>query len=81
MPSVNFQIFHQEHKSYVGVSPLRLHEIPEVNSAVATITASAEAVVLYERMFKKWWTPARKGEEGAGLVKALASHVHRRSTA
>ena len=79
-PGVNFQIFRQTTRSYVGVSPLRLHEIPEVNTAVATITASSEAVALYEKMFAIWWARAHKGHEGAQRIKQLASRIHRKST-
>jgi len=78
MPGVNFQIFRQKNRSYVGVSPLRLHEIPEVNSAVASMTASPEAVTLYQDMFKAWWLRASKGSDGSRLIKQLVSRLQRK---
>lgn len=78
LPGVNFQVFRQAARSYVGVSPLRLHEIPDVHTAVATVTNSVEGVTLYDAMFNQWWARARQGEEGARLLKDLMASVHKR---
>lgn len=80
VPVVNFRMIRQVTRSYVGVSPLRRHEVSEVSPAFAIITDSTDAVALYDNMLVILRDRACKGGEGAQWIKQLASRIHRKRT-
>lgn len=80
VPVVNFRMITQVTRSYVGVSPLRLHEVSEVSPAFAIITDSTEAVALYDNMLVILCDRACTGGEGAQWIKQLAPRIHRKRT-
>jgi hypothetical protein len=72
MPNVTFQLFHSDDQTRLAVSPFRLGELPNVRIGVATVTASVEAVQLYEELFRRLWTRAMRGKLASRLLLALA---------
>lgn len=77
MPRQTFQIFRGSGPTMLGVSPFRLGELPNIRSGIATVTSSPEAVMLYERMMTELWDRARKGAQGAALLRQLADQSRR----
>ena len=75
LPPFAFQIFRRPDRQYVAVSAFRLGELPNIRTGVATITASAEAVDLYMNMLTELWQRARKGREGATLIRRIVQRV------
>ncbi|MDB5966647.1 MAG: putative transcriptional regulator, family [Polaromonas sp.] len=71
MPSSTFQLFQSASRSVLAVSPFRLGELPNVRNGIATVTASAEAVRLYEEMIARLWKAAYKGKAGAERLRKL----------
>lgn len=71
MPNETFQLFRKPKQTVLAISPFRLGENPDVYMGVAMITASQEAVSLYESMSSDLWTRARKGADGAKLLKEI----------
>jgi hypothetical protein len=71
MPNVTFQLFRKPDRTVLALSPFRLGETPDIQMGVAMITASKEAVSLYESMSADLWSRARKGSDGASLLKQL----------
>jgi transcriptional regulator with XRE-family HTH domain len=71
MPNVTFQLFRKPHQTVLGISPFRLGETPDIQMGVAMITASQEAVELYEAMSSDLWRRSRKGLDGAKLLKEI----------
>lgn len=59
----------------VAVSPFRLGEFPNVRLGVASITAAADAVGLYERLVGTMWQRAAKGPAGAALLRKAVREV------
>lgn len=74
LPNQNFEICRlRDGAALVAVSPFRLGEFPNVRLGVASITASNDAVELYERLATQMWERSAKGAAGAALLrKALA---------
>ncbi len=71
MPSSTFQLFQSSERSVLAVSPFRLGELPNVRNGIATVTASPEAVRLYEEMIERLWKAAYKGKAGAERLRTL----------
>lgn len=71
MPNVTFQLFRKPTQTVLALSPFRLGETPDIQMGVAMITASQEAVSLYESMSADLWARSRKGSDGAALLKQL----------
>ena len=71
MPSATFQLFQNAEHSRLAVSPFRLGELPNVRNGIATVTASPEAVRLYEEMIERLWKGAYKGKSGAERLRKL----------
>jgi transcriptional regulator with XRE-family HTH domain len=71
MPNVTFQLFRKPSNTVLAISPFRLGENPDVHMGVAMITASEEAVSLYEEMSSALWSRSRKGVHGAQLLKQI----------
>lgn len=71
MPNETFQLFRKPQQTVLAISPFRLGENPDIQMGVAMITASREAVSLYEAMSTDLWTRARKGVDGARLLKEI----------
>jgi transcriptional regulator with XRE-family HTH domain len=71
MPSSTFQVFQSANRSVLALSPFRLGELPNVRNGIATVTASPEAVRLYEEMIGRLWKAAYKGKAGAERLREL----------
>ncbi len=57
----------------VAVSPFRLGEFPNVRLGIASITAAADAVELYEQVVATMWSRAARGSQGAKLLRQAVS--------
>ena len=75
MPNQTFQIFRQADATWLGVSPFRLGEQPNIRTGVAMVTAAPEAVELYQRMVDGLWRRAHKGREGAVFLRRLVQRA------
>jgi transcriptional regulator with XRE-family HTH domain len=75
MPSSTFQLFSGNQRTVLAVSPFRLGELPNVRNGIATVTASPEAVRLYEDMIGRLWKSAYKGRTGAQRLRRLLERV------
>lgn len=62
LPSATFQIFEQQHTSYVAVSPYRLGELPNIHTGIASVSSSPEAVEMYRSMTRGLLERAHSGE-------------------
>jgi len=76
MPASTFQIFSGTNRTVLAVSPFRLGELPNVRNGIATVTASAEAVRMYEEMIARLWKGAYKGQAGAQSIRKLLDRIH-----
>lgn len=75
MPSSTFQVFVGPERSVLAVSPFRLGELPNVRNGIATVTASREAVRMYEDMIARLWKGAYKGKAGALRLRRLIERI------
>ena len=75
MPASTFQVFSSRTSSVLAVSPFRLGELPNVRNGIATVTASPEAVRMYEAMIGKLWKTAYKGRAGAQHLRKLLAQL------
>jgi len=71
MPNVTFQLFRKPTQTVLALSPFRLGETPDIQMGVAMITASQEAVSLYESMSADLWSRSRKGRDGAAMLRQI----------
>ncbi|MDR3723399.1 MAG: helix-turn-helix transcriptional regulator [Terracidiphilus sp.] len=69
--NTTFQLFRKPNQTVLSLSPFRLGETPDIYIGVAMITASDEAVSLYESMSSDLWSRSRKGRDGARLLEEL----------
>jgi len=75
MPAATFQVFGGSKRSTVAVSPFRFGELPNIRNGIASVTASPEAVRLYEDMTQRLWKGAYKGQAGARKLRELLARV------
>lgn len=75
MPSSTFQLFVGSQRTVLAVSPFRLGELPNVRNGIATVTASPEAVRLYEDLIGGLWKVAYKGKAGAQRLRRLLERI------
>ena len=75
MPASTFQVFSGRENSVLAVSPFRLGELPNVRNGIATVTASPEAVRMYEAMIERLWKGAYKGKTGAQHLRKLLERI------
>jgi len=76
MPAATFQVFGGARRSVLAVSPFRFGELPNIRNGIATVTASPEAVKLYEEMIARLWKGAYKGQAGAARLRELLGRIH-----
>ncbi|MEO8857198.1 MAG: helix-turn-helix transcriptional regulator [Burkholderiaceae bacterium] len=76
MPAATFQLFLGPKHAVLAVSPFRLGELPNVRNGIATVTASPEAVRMYEEMVSRLWKGAYKGKAGAQHLRKLLDRIH-----
>lgn len=76
MPAATFQVFSGTKRTMLAVSPFRLGELPNVRNGIATVTASPEAVRMYEDMVARLWKGAYKGKAGAQSLRKLLDRIH-----
>jgi len=76
VPNQTFEICRlREGGSVVAVSPYRFGELPNLRYGIASITAAAEAVSLYERLADNMWRRSVKGKSGAALLRQAVIEV------
>ncbi|MDB5803419.1 MAG: putative transcriptional regulator, family [Betaproteobacteria bacterium] len=75
MPAATFQVFGGSRRSTLAVSPFRFGELPNVRNGIATVTASPEAVKLYEEMIARLWKGAYKGQAGAARLREMLARM------
>ncbi|PKO62919.1 MAG: transcriptional regulator [Betaproteobacteria bacterium HGW-Betaproteobacteria-18] len=75
MPASTFQVFSGPKRTVLAVSPFRLGELPNVRNGIATVTASKEAIRMYEDMIKRLWKSAYKGKTGAQRLRKLIERI------
>ena len=75
MPTSTFQVFSGRESTVLAVSPFRLGELPNVRNGIATVTASPEAVRMYETMIGRLWKAAYKGKAGALHLRKLLERI------
>jgi transcriptional regulator with XRE-family HTH domain len=75
MPASTFQVFSAPRHAVLAVSPFRFGELPNVRNGIATVTASPEAVRMYEEMIARLWKAAYKGQGGAQLLRKLLDRI------
>jgi transcriptional regulator with XRE-family HTH domain len=75
MPAATFQVFGGTKRSTVAVSPFRFGELPNIRNGIASVTASPEAVRLYEDMTQRLWKGAYKGQAGARKLRELLARI------
>ena len=76
MPAATFQVFGGARRSVLAVSPFRFGELPNIRNGIATVTASPEAVRLYEEMVERLWKTAYKGQAGAARLRELLARIN-----
>ncbi len=80
VPNQTFEICRlRDRTSLVAVSPFRLGELPNVRLGVASITAAADAVELYERLVAAMWQRAAKGAAGAALLRRAIAELKKQA--
>ncbi|SFC19698.1 Helix-turn-helix domain-containing protein [Polaromonas sp. OV174] len=75
MPAATFQLLQGAGRSVLALSPFRFGELPNVRNGIATVTASPEAVGLYESMMERLWKSAYKGQAGAQHLRKLLDRL------
>lgn len=75
MPASTFQVFSGRETTTLAVSPFRLGELPNVRNGIATVTASPEAISMYEAMIAKLWKASYKGKAGAQYLRKMLERV------
>jgi transcriptional regulator with XRE-family HTH domain len=75
MPNMTFQLFRTDAETYLGLSPFRLGEQPNVRLGIASVTSAREPVALYEDLAKQLWKESLKGERGAKRIREVLAHA------
>jgi transcriptional regulator with XRE-family HTH domain len=75
MPASTFQVFTGPRHAVLAVSPFRFGELPNVRNGIATVTASPEAVRMYQSMIGRLWKAAYKGKSGALQLRKLLDRI------
>jgi transcriptional regulator with XRE-family HTH domain len=71
MPNVTFQLFRTPDRTYLGVSPFRLGEQPNIRLGIATVTEAEEPIALYDRLAQDLWQRGLKGRRAAKRLTEL----------
>ncbi len=71
VPATSFQIFRQQDRSVLAISPFRLGEQPNIRVGVALITSAPEAMTLHEDIAEGLWADALKGDEAASYLETM----------
>lgn len=71
VPATSFQIFRQQDRSVLAISPFRLGEQPNIRVGVALITSAPEAMKLHEDIAEGLWGDALKGDEAASYLETM----------
>jgi transcriptional regulator with XRE-family HTH domain len=75
MPNMTFQLFRTGTETYLGLSPFRLGEQPNVRLGIASVTSAREPVALYEQLSQQLWKESLKGERGAKRIREVLAHA------
>ncbi|CAN5681639.1 hypothetical protein BH09PSE5_BH09PSE5_12730 [soil metagenome] len=75
MPASTFQVFSGPQQAVLAVSPFRFGELPNVRNGIASVTAAAEPVRMYNDMIGKLWQSAYKGKDGAKHLRKMLDRV------
>jgi len=71
LPHNGFQIFRENGKRTITISPFRLGEDPNIRVGVAMATSAPEAIALHENIVNEAWRTALKGEAAAKYLRNL----------
>ncbi|WP_367714391.1 helix-turn-helix transcriptional regulator (plasmid) [Nitratireductor sp. GISD-1A_MAKvit] len=71
VPATSFQIFRQQDRSVLAISPFRLGEQPNIRVGVALITSAPEAMTLHEDIAERLWGDALKGDEAVSYLETM----------
>lgn len=74
-PSQTFQIYEREDDSAVTLSPYRLGDQPNVSSGIAIVTTAPEAVRHFTETLDAQWTIAKKGSDGAAILRRIIARA------
>jgi transcriptional regulator with XRE-family HTH domain len=66
-----FQIFRQQDRQVLTISPFRLGEHPNIRIGVAMITSAPEALTLHNKVVSQMWRSAMKGDDAARFLRSL----------
>lgn len=71
LPNLTFEIlYNKQHKPFsLAVSPFRLGEFPNINTGIASVTSSPDALHLHQQLFEKLWDKGAKGSQAIDLLK------------
>lgn len=71
LPTQTFQVYDNLNAPSVTLSPFRLGDQPNVTSGIALVTSAPEAVRYFEETLRSQWETAKKGSEGAAVLRRL----------
>jgi hypothetical protein len=71
VPNITFQLFRNQNRTAVAISPFRLGEQPNIRIGIAMVTAAEEPVRLYERLAEDLWKRAQKGTNAIQALRSL----------
>lgn len=74
-PSQTFQIYERDQDPAVTLSPYRLGDQPNISSGIAIVTTAPEAVRHFKETLDAQWGIAKKGEEGAAILRKIIART------
>lgn len=74
-PSQTFQIYEWGDDSAVTLSPYRLGDQPNISSGIAIVTSAPEAVRHFKETLEAQWAVAKKGREGAEILRRIIART------
>lgn len=74
-PSQTFQIYERDEEPAVTLSPYRLGDQPNISSGIAILTTAPEAVRHFKETLDGQWAAAKKGGEGADLLRRILAQT------
>ncbi|MGV8956113.1 MAG: transcriptional regulator, partial [Cypionkella sp.] len=74
-PSQTFQIYERDEEPAVTLSPYRLGDQPNISSGIAIVTTAPEAVRHFKETLDGQWTLAKKGVEGAEILRRILART------
>ena len=76
-PTQTFQVYEREDAPAVTLSPYRLGDQPNISTGIAMATAAPEAVHYFRDTLTTQWALAKKGEDGAMMLRKILDRTAR----